>query len=179
MKSRTKQILATLQVVSWIVFIGGCIKTGTLLFSLFISLFVKSIAVENLYQGPDLSALYAYGRGHFETLVSLTIFLTGLKTYIFYLLIQIFQKINFVNPFSAAIAKFISRISYVAVSIGILTILAEGYCSWLAKKGVAFPLKESYLGGAAEFLLLGGVIFMIAQVFARGLEIQTENELTV
>jgi hypothetical protein len=44
---------------------------------------------------------------------------------------------------------------------------------------VSFPDLQAYLGGGAEFLLLGGIIFMIAEVFKRGIEIQTENELTV
>jgi hypothetical protein len=44
---------------------------------------------------------------------------------------------------------------------------------------VSFPDLQAYVGGAAEFLLLGGIIFMIAEVFKRGIEIQTENELTV
>jgi len=35
------------------------------------------------------------------------------------------------------------------------------------------------LGGADVWLFMGGILFFIAQIFKRGIEIQTENELTV
>jgi hypothetical protein len=38
---------------------------------------------------------------------------------------------------------------------------------------------QSYLSGAFEYFLLSVLIFAIAQVFKRGVEIQAENELTV
>jgi len=60
-----------------------------------------------------------------------------------------------------------------------VTATANKYCDWLTKKGVTFPDLQPVLSGAGEFLLLGAIIFIIAQVFKRGIEIQTENELTV
>jgi len=36
-----------------------------------------------------------------------------------------------------------------------------------------------YMGGAFEYFLLGIIIYAISKVFNRGLEIQSENELTV
>jgi len=35
------------------------------------------------------------------------------------------------------------------------------------------------LGGADVWLFMGVTLFVIAQIFKRGIEIQTENELTV
>jgi hypothetical protein len=93
--------------------------------------------------------------------------------------VRIFLRINLVNPFSTDVSILISRIGYLALGIGVLTIIANKYCDWLSKKGVAFPDLQSVLGGAGEFLLLGAIIFIISQLFKRGIEIQTENELTV
>jgi len=35
------------------------------------------------------------------------------------------------------------------------------------------------LGGADVWLFMGVILFVLAQIFKRGIEIQTENELTV
>jgi hypothetical protein len=93
--------------------------------------------------------------------------------------VKIFLKINLVKPFSEDVSRLISGIGYVALGIGILEQIVNKNCDWLAKQGVALPDLQSVLGRGGEFLLLGGIIFIIAQVFKRGIEIQTENELTV
>ena len=77
------------------------------------------------------------------------------------------------------VASLITRIGLVAFGIGILTLVANSYCEWLMKNGITFPDLQQYLGGGIEFILFAGVIFFIAQVFKRGIEIQSENELTV
>jgi len=53
--------------------------------------------------------------------------------------------------------------------------LHNSHIGWLAK---TLPsMQENYISG--EFIFLAGVVFVIAQVFKKGVEIQTENELTV
>ncbi len=42
MTSQTSSILKTMNVILWIIFIGLCIKTGALLFSFFVSLFINA-----------------------------------------------------------------------------------------------------------------------------------------
>jgi len=179
MKPTTKLILTMLHVVAWIVFLGLCVKMGAILYSFFVSLAINHEGSKNLYMGLDLSGLYSFDTGHYIIVASFMIVLSGLKAYLFYLAVKIFRKLNLVSPFSEDVSLLISRIGNLALSIGILTVIANKYCEWLVKKGVAFPDLHSVLGGAGEFLLLGGIIFIIAQVFKRGIEIQTENELTV
>ena len=179
MKSETKGILKALHVISWIIFIGLCIQTGAILYSFIVSLATNSAGAKNLHLGLDLSDLYAYDRWQYVTVVSYIICLSALKAYLFYLAIKIFLKINFIHPFSTAISLLISKIGKVAIGIGLLSLVAIGYTKWLMKKGVVFPDMHDYLGGAGEFLMLGAIIFIIAQIFKRGIEIQSENELTV
>jgi hypothetical protein len=49
----------------------------------------------------------------------------------------------------------------------------------LIKRSFELEGLQSYLSGAFEYFLLSALIFAIAQVFKRGVEIQAENELTV
>lgn len=179
MKSKTTQTLLIIHIIAWIIFIGLCIKTGAILCSVFVSFIINPEGAKNLYLGLDLSALYHFDIGHYIGMVSFIIVIAFLKAYIFYLVIRIFLKINLVNPFSKEISLLISGIGDTALGMGILTLLANSYYRWLEKKGMALPDLGSYLDGAGEFLMLGGIIFIIAQVYKKGIEIQTENDLTI
>ncbi|MFZ6664675.1 DUF2975 domain-containing protein [Peijinzhouia sedimentorum] len=179
MKQNTATIMIIMHVIAWVIFIGFCIKTGALIFSALVSFFINPAGASDLYLGLDLSNLFDYDKWHYGLLISLVVFISGLQAYIFYLLIKIFMKLNLVQPFSQEIAKLITKISYVALEIAILHIIVSGYSDWLVKREVIIPSLHDYLGGASEFLLLGGIIFVIAQIFKRGLEIQAENELTI
>jgi len=179
MKSKTQPILKVLNVISWIIFIGLCIRTGAILFSFFVSLFMNAEGAKNLYNELNLSGLLNYDKVWYIIIVMMIVLISVLKAWIFYFVIKIFLKINFVNPFSEPVAKLISRIGYFALFIGILSIMATSYCNWLAKKGVVFPDLNHYIGMGVEHILFAGVIVFIAQVFKRGIEIQSENELTV
>jgi hypothetical protein len=52
-------------------------------------------------------------------------------------------------------------------------------CIWLAGKDIALKTFALFVGGGPEFLFLGAIVFVIAQVFKKGVEIQSENELTI
>ena len=179
MKSKTKPILQVLHILSWIIFVGLCVRTGAFLVSFFVSLFVNTAGAKDLYAGLNLSSLFNYDRVQYCVVVLLIIFVSALKAYVFYVVIKIFLKINFVHPFSDTVSNFISRIGYVALFIGILSIIGSSYCDWLGKKGVEFPDLYPFIGAGVEHVLFAGVIVFISQVFKRGIEIQTENELTV
>ncbi len=179
MKSSTKPILKILNVITWVAFIGACIKTGTVAVTFIISLYVNPEGAENVHTGLNLSDLYSFSVWHYSAIVISIILMTALKALMLYYVIQIFLKINLVHPFSAEISKLIMKISEIALGIGISSIFVEGYIKWLIKRGVSFSGLNDYIGGAGEFILLGGIIFVIAQVFNRGIELQSENELTI
>ena len=179
MKTKTKQILSVINIIAWIIFIGLCIETGAILYSFFVSRAINPVAAKNLFDGLDLSVLYNFNIKYYDAVVLTIIIISAIKAYLLYLITRIFLKINFVHPFSEEVSLLISRISYVAISCGIITITANTYCKWLVKRGVVLPDLQNFLGGTEELLLLGGIIFMIAQVFKQGIEIQSENELTV
>ncbi|HEX2534257.1 MAG TPA: DUF2975 domain-containing protein, partial [Chitinophagaceae bacterium] len=161
--------------VFWILFIGLCIQTGATLISFFVSLFINREGAADLYLGLNLSELYAFSTWHYVSLVSFLLVLPALKAFIAYLVVKIFMKFNAAQPFSAPLSALISRISHMALGVGVLSLIAQGYARWLAKKGIAVPVDWD----SSEFLFLAGIIFIIAQVFKKGIALQTENELTV
>jgi len=175
MKTNTLQILRIVKVLSWIVFIGLCITAGAVAVSFAVSLFVNTAAAADLYQNLDLSDLYKFGIGHYIVIGSLIILLTILKAVIFYLVIRIFKNLNINKPFSFEIAMLTRIISYVAFAAGLLAMAANGYTEWLIGQGVS--MQKDWAG--TEWLFLAGIIFIVAIIFTRGVELQSENELTI
>lgn len=169
-------ILKIMNILFWIIFIGLCIKAGAILTSFMVSIYVNPEGAKDLYLGFDLSGLYHYDKGHYIGIVSLVIVLTGLKAFIAYLVIKISLKFNLDHPFNNDIALLILKISYVALATGVLALMAKGYTDWLSGQGA----NVSGLNwSASEILFFGGILFLIANVFRKGVEIQVENELTV
>ncbi len=182
MKITTRQILKILNVLSWIIFIGVCIEAGGSIFSAFYTLVINPINAATFWEGNDLSGLYKYDPGHFfgETLL---ISIAGvLKACMFYLIIKILhdKKLNMSQPFSREVRLFVIRVSYLAFGIAFFTEWGVKYTEWLVKQGVKMPdTQHLRLGGADVWLFMSVTLYVIAQIFKRGIEIQTENELTV
>lgn len=170
--------LMLITVIIWSIFIGLCIQAGTLLFT-FVYSFFKPMVAQNLYEGLNLYPLFQQDVWFYGGIVTLILSIAILKAQLFYTMIRIFLKIDLIHPFSKEIAKLISTLSYIAFEISFFLVLARGCASWLIKRSFELEGLQSYLSGAFEYFLLSALIFAIAQVFKRGVEIQAENELTV
>lgn len=175
MESKTTAILQIMKIISWIIFIGLCIKTGAILISFGVSVFVNKEAAEDLYLGLDLASLYDFSMIHYVAIVLLWIVLTATEAYLFFLVTRIFSQINLEQPFSISVSQLISKISYVALGVGMLASAAYGYSEWLLAKELNIPIQWN----ASGFLFMAGIIFVIALFFQRGVEMQSENELTI
>ena len=175
MKISNETILKAVQVIFWIVFIGLCIETGAMLVPFTVSMFINPAGAANLYMGLDLSQLFEANRDYYIYMFSLIVSILVLKACMAFLVIKIFLKINMENPFTSEVSALISAISRVALGAGVISILAEASGKWMMKRDIPVP----YSWNAGEFLFLAGIIFFIAQIFERGVSLQSENELTV
>lgn len=171
----TKQILEILRVFAWILFVGMCIKTGAMLVAVSISLFVNAIGAKDLYLGMNLYDVLRYGKLQYILLVSLIAYLSGLKAYLFLQVIRTISSLNIQHPFSEAVAGLISKMGQTALQIGILALIVQGNIKWLMKRDVTI----GYDNDDTAFLFLAGILFVITQIFRRGIELQSENELTI
>ena len=178
MSKNNDVILKVLHVLSWIVFIGLCIEAGALIFNFIFTLF-KPIASHNIYKGLNLSEMYEKQFPHFIGVMSFVVVLALLKAYLFYLVVNIFQKLNLVKPFNIEIAKLIEKISFEAVTIAILTVIAQQYTLRLVDNGYEVSDVDNYWNDTAAFLMMAAILFVISQVFKKGIELQEENDLTV
>ena len=176
----TKKMLQILNVIAWTLFILLCIQAGVFLFNTVFTLFINPVDSKYFQRGEiDLSNLYAFSTASFLVVALLMALVAAVKAYMFYLIILIFKTLNIMKPFSSEVGRLIFKIAYVALFICVLSWAGTQYSEWLLKQGVKLPLMYKYFGGADVFLMMGVLLFTVAQVFKRGMEIQTENDLTV
>lgn len=57
---KTKQVLSILNVLSWIIFLGLCVKTALLIFNIIIGLFLNPNSLRDSYSVVDLSEMANY-----------------------------------------------------------------------------------------------------------------------
>jgi len=174
MKTTHSTILFILNIIFWIAFVGLCIKTGAILITFILSLYIPEVS-KDLYLGLNLSQLYSYSKTVYSFIAILLIVLTALKAYIAYLIVSFFKLFKLHKPFNPKITHIILKISHSALITGVFAIISKGYSKWVAKKGIEVPLDW----GGNELLFFAGIIYLLALVFKKGADLQSENELTV
>lgn len=177
----TSKILRVLYIIAWIIFVGLCVDAGGYLFNTFYVLFINPEAAKTFWERTDLFSLYNYDHGYFVVITSLITIAGILKAIMFYLIVKLLhdRKVSLAQPFSKAVNGFMFTMCWLAFGIGIFSIWTIDYAGWLAHKGVTMPDLHKQAGGGDVWIFMGVTLFVIAQVFKRGLEIQTENDLTI
>ena len=184
-KISTKQILKILLFLSWIIFAGLGIEAGGFITKTFANLMLPPEEAAKFWRQADLTALYRHNQSHYVMLASIVIITTILKTLMFYFIVRIlhiwhYKKLNLSKPFNDDVRRFVLTIAYLALGIGIFSFWGSKFSGQMVSQGVAIPdIQQLRLGGADVWLFMGVILFVIAQIFKRGIEIQTENELTV
>ena len=135
--------------------------------------------VQNLYQKLDLIKMYQDNEPAFFGIYSFILIISILKAVLFYTVIRLMHKMNLSKPFSTFVEKQISLVSYYALSIGLLCYITNQVVKNLNHRDLVSDNLNQFLGDSEAFILMGAVIYIIAQIFKRGVELQEENDLTV
>jgi len=174
MRKKTESLLAIMNVLAWITFVGLLIKAGAILISYAVSI-SNPVAAKNLYNGLNLSAIRQFDFWHYSATVSLMIALPVLEAYIAFLMIMVLSRIKMVSPFKIEISMLLEKISYYILVTWLLTLIYDMHLKWLSKH--VSGIEQNYI--SLEFIFLAAIVFVIAQIFKKGVEIQSEHELTV
>lgn len=178
MAKKTNFAFIVLSVVAWIIFVGLCIEAGGLVVNFIYSL-LKPEMVKNLYQKLDLSEVYNRSKWVFFSMYSFILFISLMKAYLFYIVIRLIQKLDLAKPFSLFVSEQITRISYITFSIGLFSFIARQTTHTLEHHGYVINQLDKFWVDSQAFVLMAAVVYVIATIFKKGLEIQNENELTV
>lgn len=105
--------------------------------------------------------------------------LLPIKVYLSYLLWKVLNKMNLNSPFTKYLLKLIVKIGYVSLITGVLlSIISFGISSLNTPD--AKTLSNARLENSGfQYLFFALIIFVITQVFKRGVEMQEEHELLV
>ena len=167
-----------LTVVAWIIFVGLCIEAGGLLVNFIYSLF-KPEVVKYLYNKLDLSEMYNRSKEVYIVMYVFILVIAILKSILFYNVIQLTSKLDLAKPFSGFVSKKISSISYITFVIGFVSIVERQTAKNLSQKGYDIDMLNAFWVDSQAYIFMAGVIFIIAKIFNRGIELQTENDSTI
>ncbi len=178
MTKRNNLVFIGLQIVTWVIFIGLCIEAGAMIVNFVFSLF-KPEFVPNLYQKLDLSQMYNTARLAFFGMYGFILTISILKAFLFYVVMMLLHKFDLLQPFNSYVAGQIKKISYITLEIGILSIIAREISRSMVHYGFDFDTLNQFWEDGSAFILMAAVIYVIATIFSRGVELQNENDLTV
>jgi len=167
-----------LYAIAWLIFVGLSIEAGALLVNFFFSIYNPEI-IRNLYQKLDLMEMYQSSKFTFYGVYSFILIISVLKAMLFYAVIHLMHKMDLSKPFNTFVAKQILRISYFTLSIGVLSHIAKQIVKSLMDHDFVPANLNQFWVDSEAFILMGGVIYIIAIIFKKGIDIQNENELTV
>lgn len=174
MQSKTESILKIMHVLAWITFIALLVNAGGIFVSFIISLSNPEIT-EKLYMGKEFYPVRQYSIPYFVIKVTLKLLIHIWEILTAYLVIEVLSKIKMKDPFKIETSKLMEKISYYILITWVISMSSNVYNRWLAEE---IPgLKEDLISG--EFIFIAGIVFVFSQIFKKGVEIQTENELTV
>lgn len=164
--------------MAWIIFVGLCIESGGLIVNFFFSLYEPDL-VQNLYQKLDLSEMYEDSKLVYFGIYTFIISISFLKAYLFYIVVRLMHKMDITKPFNTYVSNQILQISYFTLSIGLFSLIARQLTKSLMHQGFVIDSLNQFWADSQAFILMGAVIYIIATIFRKGIELQDENDLTV
>ncbi|MCR9017522.1 DUF2975 domain-containing protein [Aquiflexum gelatinilyticum] len=171
-------IFVVLHIVAWLIFVGLCIEAGALIVNFVYSLFKPEI-VAYLYEKLDLSDMYARSKWAYFGMYSFILVISVMKAVMFYIVIRLLIKLDLAKPFSSFVSEQISLISYFTFSIGMLSFIARQTAKNLLHRGYEIDQLYKFWVDSQAFILMAAVIYVIATIFKKGIELQNEQDLTV
>ncbi|HEV3222317.1 MAG TPA: DUF2975 domain-containing protein [Puia sp.] len=170
----SEKLLKIMPVLAWVVLILYVAEAGAILISYTISC-INPEGTKDFYMGLNLYDLRQFGFWYYTGFVFFMVALPLMKSWISFLVIKTLSKFNLKNPFSMEVARRLEKICFATLGTWFVTLLSNIYTSLLMK--ITGKLYGNWL--STEFIFMVGLLFIITTVFKRGVEIQSENELTV
>ena len=162
-----------MNVVAWIALIGLSIKAGAILISYGVSLGNED-AAKDLYEGMSYFAYKQNSNVQYTILVFYRVLQYSLQAYIAFLVIKLLSNLNIDRPFNSDALKKMQGISYCVIFIWAIVVAHNIHVGILeSTTGIKATLLSS------EFVYIAGIVYVFSLLFKRGLELQSENDLTI
>ena len=171
--TRTTQILVVARIVALLAFCITIVTTISFLLFYIPNYFEQESEIF-LNGGVPLLALRASNSGISNLMLILFIIVLLLKATVWWMIINVLTEIRIKNPFTMEVTRKLEFISYTLIVICLLSVIGYGTFFYLDIKPTNL---EDWKIGSSFFM--AAIVFIISQIFKRGVELQSENELTV
>lgn len=164
------------------IFIGLCIDAGGYVFNTLYVLFYNPIGVNQFWNRMDMSGIYEFNNWYFIFLLIITIVVSIIKCFIFYIIVKIFvdKQLNFTQPFNKTLGNYLVKITKLALSVAVVSNIGTRFYDWLIEQSISLPSVEQLrFDGDDEWFFMAVILYVFSQIFKKGIELQSENELTV
>lgn len=177
MKTRTEIILIVLKYLALLGAIGFSIECGAQVVFFVASLTHPGMAPKIYKANVEWLHVKDFNLWYYSIGMTLVILISLFKATVWYLIFGLLQKIQIRTPFSMAVTKRLEILAYLLLLIWIVSaMILKTYSHYLsAESGIHFQIVES----ADEYFFIAGIVYIISQIFKRGIEMQEENQLTV
>lgn len=175
-------ILNFLKIIFWIIFVAIMITTVVLIFTFVIKLFTfnNDIIDRVKISMPNFKSTFlqlkGIGKSAFYIIMLLSIVFCVLEAYLVSIIIKILKKINFNHPFSYEISNLIEKVSRLSLILGALALVIGLVSDFILKKS---SVRLELGGSDFNFMIFAGIIYIIGIVYKKGVDLQSENELTI
>lgn len=170
---KTKRIVNLMYVLSWLAFIGLCIKTGAITFSYLTSINNPEVS-NHLFGDINLWEYYQFSFSHYTFIVVYKIILFAIEAYIAFLLVKLLKDFDIENAFTKKVANLMQKSSYSILWLWVIAMIHNTHMQVIGKKyDFSMDLFSS------DFIFLAAVVFVFTQIVKRGIEIKNENDLTI
>ncbi|UOE37717.1 DUF2975 domain-containing protein [Chryseobacterium oryzae] len=89
--------------------------------------------------------------------------------------LTILNKVNLKSPFSEESANLISKLGNTALTLGILNILISTIIPLLYRG--SFSININFEN--SNFFIIAAILYIVSVIFKKGIELQSENDLTI
>ncbi len=177
MKTRTEKILVVLRILAFMGAIKYSIDCGSQLTTLVASFINPGWAKHTYEVDLNLFSIRDHSTWYYVYAMCLTIAVSALKAFIWYVVFDLLTKLKLQTPFSMEVEKKLEKIAYLLLGVWIVSgIFWKIYAYYLAQDtGMQLPANNT----GDEYFFMAGMLYIISQIFKRGIEIQEENQLTV
>lgn len=170
---KSEKILKGMHIIAWIVFVGLLIKSGSILVSYLVSI-KNPEAAKNLFGGLNL---FEYRNFDFIQYTFITMYKVGLfliEAYIAFLVTKLLASLNLKKPFNSNVYFLMKKISYAILYLWGVAIIHNAHVRFIGRRyNFSMDLFSS------DFIFLAGVILIFSQIVKKGIELQSENDLTI
>ncbi len=144
----------------------------------FVASFINTDWASRTYQvNMDIFNIREHSIWYYSYAMCLNIAVSALQAIIWYVVFDLLSKLKLQTPFSMQVEKKLETIAFLSLGVWIVSsIFWEIYTYYLLQDtGIQLPANNN----GDEYFFMAGIVYIISQIFKRGIEIDDENQLTV